>query len=183
MDAWDANLTVQWTMTRTANDFATPVVTGDHGALHLEARANYEAIHAQSAFVGRTFTLGDTVKLEATPIAGGVGGSLRGPIAGLEATVTAGAFDWYVEAEHVWDRSDREASYTYAWSQLGYRPPSAQWGRFGLVSQRTRLYGGDREVQHGPFLELTWRKLTFGGYWLNPGSSQQVVIASVALAF
>jgi len=183
VDAWDANLTVQWTMSRTANDFATPIATADHGALHLEARANYEAIHAQSAFVGGTFALGDTIKLEATPMVGGVGGALRGPIAGLEATVSAGPFDWYVEAEHVWDRGDAGGSYTYAWSQLGYRPAAAQWARFGMASQRTRIYGGDREVQHGPFLELTRGKVTFGGYWFAPGSSQQVLIASVAVAF
>ena len=51
------------------------------------------------------------------------------------------------------------------------------------MTQRTRIYGGDREVQHGPFLELTHGKFTFGGYWLSPGSSQQVVIATVAVSF
>jgi hypothetical protein len=182
-EGWKGDATLQWTMPRAGDEFATGIVAADHGALHLEARANYEAIHAQSAFVGGTFALGDTVKLEATPMAGFVGGSLRGPIAGLEATVSTGPFDWYVEAEHVWDKSDREASYTYAWSQLGYRPGAQHWAHFGLVTQRTRIYGGDREVQHGPFLEVTYGKVTVGGYWFNPGSSQQVVIASVAVSF
>ena len=83
----------------------------------------------------------------------------------------------------MWDQSDREASYTYAWTQLGYRPKSAQWSNFGIAAQRTRIYGGEREIQRGPFLELTHGKFTFGGYWFNPGSSQQVVIASVAVSF
>lgn len=182
-EGWEGGATLQWTMPRGGGDFATGIATANHGALHLEARANYEAIHAQSAFVGGTFTFGDKVKVDATPMAGAVGGALRGPIAGLEATVTAGDFDWYLEAEHVWDRSDSTQSYTYAWSQLGYRPGAEHWAHFGLVTQRTRIYGGDREVQHGPFLELTYGKLTFGGYWLAPGSSQQVVIATVAVAF
>ena len=86
-DAWDGAATLQWTMPRSGDDFATGIATANHGALHLEARANYEAIHAQSAFVGGTFSLGDKVKLDATPMVGAVGGALRGPIAGLEATV------------------------------------------------------------------------------------------------
>ena len=90
-EGWKGDATLQWTMPRAGDEFATGIVAADHGALHLEARANYEAIHAQSAFVGGTFALGDTVKLEATPMAGFVGGSLRGPIAGLEATVSSGA--------------------------------------------------------------------------------------------
>jgi len=182
-EGWSGAATLQWTASRTSDDFATFVATADHGALHLEGRANYEAIHAQSAFAGGTFSLGDSVKLEATPMAGFVGGALRGPIAGLEATFTAGPVDYYLEAEHVWDESDRNASYTYAWTQLGYRPSEEHWAHFGVVAQRTRIYGGGREIQRGPFLELTWKKLTFGGYWLNPGSSQEVAIASVAVSF
>jgi hypothetical protein len=182
-EGWSGAATLQWTASRTSEDFATFVATADHDALHLEGRANYEAIHAQSAFAGWTFSTGDAVKLEATPMAGFVGGALRGPIAGLEATVSAGPVDYYIEAEHVWDKSDREASYTYVWTTLGYRPSEEHWAHFGVVAQRTRIYGGEREIQRGPFLELTWRKLTFGGYWFNPGSSQQVVIGSVALSF
>ncbi len=182
-EGWSGEATLQWTASRTADDFATFVAAADHGALHLEARANYEAIHAQSAFAGWTFSAGDAVKLEATPIAGFAGGSLRGPIAGLEATVTAGRVDAYLEAEHVWDKTDREASYTYAWTQVGYRPSEEHRAHFGIVAQRTRIYGGEREIQRGPFVEVTYRKATFGAYWFNPGSSQQVLVASVGLAF
>ena len=46
----------------------------------------------------------------------GVGGALRGPIVGIEAALSAGAFDAYVEAEHVRPRG--EAGYTYAWTEL-----------------------------------------------------------------
>ena len=37
-------------------------------------------------------------------------------------------------------------------------------------AQRTRAYGGDREVQRGPFAQVTWRRVTLGAYWFNPGS-------------
>ena len=42
---------------------------------------------------------------------------------------------------------------------------------------------GDRDAQFGPFLQVTWKKLTIGAYWFNPGSSEQVLVGSVGVAF
>ncbi|HXZ50107.1 MAG TPA: hypothetical protein VEG27_13890 [Usitatibacter sp.] len=178
---WEFSATGEWNAPKGGTDFASGTFTADRGALHLEARANYEAIHAQSAFVGWTFSWGGAVKLEATPIAGGVGGSLRGPIAGLEATLSSGAFDYYLEAEHVSVRNEGESSYNYAWTELGWRP--AEWLRFGAVGQHTRIYGGDRETQRGGFVQLTHGKATLSAYWFNPGTSDQVLIVSLGAAF
>ena len=116
-----------------------------------------------------------------TPIAGTVRGSLRGAIVGFEGTVTRGPFDFYVEAEHVHDRGVREDSYTYAWSELGYRVTENL--RLGLVGQRTRIYGGTREFQRGGLVQAGLGPATFAVYWFNPGSSDQVVIGSIGLAF
>lgn len=178
---WEFAATGYWNAPRAGDDFASGIFAADRGALHLEARANYEAIHAQSAFVGWTFSWGEAVKLEATPIVGGVTGAVRGPVAGLEATLSAGRFDYYIEIERVEDRGDREASYTYAWSELGFRP--AEWLRLGVVAQRTRLYGGDRELQRGGFAQLTKGAFTLGAYWFNPGSDDQVAIVSLGVSF
>jgi hypothetical protein len=180
-DKWEFNATGYWNDSRPGESYASGIFLADRGALHLEARANYEAVHAQSAFVGWTFSTGDTVKLEATPIVGGVTGATRGPIAGLEATISAGRFDYYLEAEYVRDRSDHEASYTYAWSELGFRP--VDWLRLGAVAQRTRIYGGDRELQRGPFVQATYGKVTLSAYWFNPGSSEQVAIVALGVGF
>ena len=168
-----------WNVPRGADAFASGIFAADRGALHLEARANYEALHAQSGFIGWTFSHGDGVELEATPIVGVVGGAMHGPIVGLEAAASAGAFDAYIEAEYV--RPNDEASYTYAWTELGWR--AAPWLRVGAAGQRTRLYGGDRAWQAGPFLQLTEGKLTLSGYWFQPGSSEELAIVSLAVAF
>jgi hypothetical protein len=178
---WDVAATVYWNSPRASEAFASGIVTADRGALHLEARASYEAVHAQSVFAGWNFAWGDTVKVEATPIAGIVGHSLRGAIVGFEAAVAVGRFDYYIEAEYVRDRSGRDASYTYAWSELAFRPVEPV--RLGLVAQRTRIYGGTRDVQRGGFLQLTQGALTLGAYWFNPGSDEQVVIVSAGVAF
>ena len=178
---WEIAATAYWNSPRASDDYASGIFTADRGSLHLEGRANYEAIHAQSAFVGWKFSTGEAVRVEVTPILGFVGGSTRGGIAGFEASVTAGKFDGYLEAEYVHDRGDSASSYTYAWSELGYAP--AEWVRLGLVAQRTRIYGGDREVQRGGFAQVVVGKVTAGVYWFNPGTSDQVVIAAVGLAF
>ena len=178
---WELAATAYWNALRAGDDYASAILAADRGALHLEARANYEALHAQSAFVGWTFSSGDAVRIEATPILGFVGGAAHGPIAGLEATVTAGRFDLYVEAEYVRGRGDASSSYTYTWSEAAYRP--SEWLRLGGVAQHTRAYGGERETQRGAFVQLVRGRLTASLYWFNPGSSDEIVIASVGMTF
>jgi hypothetical protein len=72
-------------------------------------------------------------------------------------------------------------SYNYAWSELGYRP--FEWLRIGAVGQRTRAYGGNRETQRGPFVQASFGPVTIGGFWFNPGSSEQVFVASLGATF
>ena len=179
--SWEFGITLYPTFVRGGDDYTSAIAVADRGPLHLEARVNYESEGARSAFVGWTFSGGETVTWEVTPIVGGAWGDLRAFIPGVEASVAWRGFDIYVEGEYVRDTKTRDDSYWYAWSELGYRP--AEWLRFGLVGQRTRAYGGDRELQRGPFVQLTWRNFTLGTFWFNPGSSDQVVVGSLGATF
>jgi len=177
---WEFNASGYWNMPRGEDAFATGIFIAKHGPLHLEARANYEAVHAQSAFVGWNFSWGKELVVEATPIVGGATGAARGPIVGLEATVSYGKFDWYLEAEHVRDRAD--SHFNYAWTELGWRPVECL--RLGFAGQHTQVYGGgDRTTERGPFVQFTYGKVTVGGYWFNPGASDQVAVGMVAVGF
>ena len=178
-EAWSFAATGYWNAPHGTNAFASGIFAADRGALHLEARANYEAVHAQSAFVGWTFSTGDAVSLEVTPIVGGVTGATRGPIVGLEATISAGSFDTYIEAEHV-RPSDGQSEYTYAWTELGWRPVS--WLRLGAVGQRTRLYGGERSVQGGAFVQFSHAMWTLSAYAFDPGGSSALTVVSLGFA-
>ncbi|MGO4763327.1 hypothetical protein AB4120_12345 [Cupriavidus sp. 2KB_3] len=178
---WALSAFGYWNVPRGGDNYASGIFTADRSQLHLEARTGYEARHAHSAFVGWTFSVGEAIKLDATPIIGVVVGDVSGGIAGLEARVTAGRFDGYVEFEYVNDWRGRESSYAYAWSELAYRP--FEWLRLGLVAQRTRAYGGDRDLQRGGFFQLSFGKLTAGAYLFNPGSRDQVAIMSVGIGF
>jgi len=179
--SWEFALTAYPTDVRGGDNYTSGIGVADRGPLHLEARYNYESVGARSAFVGWTFSGGDTIKWEVTPLLGGAWGTVHAFVPAVEASVSWREFDFYVEAEAVRDQRVQDDSYFYAWSELGYRP--AEWLRFGLAAQRTRAYGGERDIQRGPFAQLTWRRVTLGGFWFNPGSKDQVFVASLGVAF
>jgi hypothetical protein len=178
---WELEVTAYPTFVRNGDDFTSAVATADHGPLHLEARYNYESVGARSAFVGWTFSGGEETTWELTPIVGGAWGTTQAFVPGLEATVTHGRFDLYVEAEYVHDSHDNSSSYLYSWNELGFRP--VEWLRLGVAGQRTRIYGGERDIQRGPFAGFTIGKFTIAGYWFNPGSSEQVIVTTIGAAF
>lgn len=178
---WEFAANVYPTSVRNGDNYTSAIFAADRGPLHLEARANYESIGARSAFVGWTFSGGEAVTWELTPIVGGAWGTTKAFVPGLEASLGWGKVDFYIEAEYVRESSDRSSAYTYAWSELGLQP--VDWLRVGLAAQRTRTYGGEREIQRGPFAQATWGNFTLGAFWFNPGSTEQVVVTSIGVAF
>jgi hypothetical protein len=180
-DDWRFALTAYPTDVRGGDRYTSLVGAIDYGNLRLEARHNYESVGATSAFVGWTFSGGDGFAWEVRPLIGGAWGNLRAFVPAVEASASAGPFDVYVEAEYVRDHRAHADSYCYAWSELGYRP--VEWLRIGVAGQRTRTYDNDRDYQRGPFVQFSVAKVTVGGYWFNPGSSEQVFVASLGIAF
>jgi hypothetical protein len=178
---WEIGLTAYPTFVRNGDNYTSAVATGDRGPLHLEARYNYESVGARSAFVGWTFSGGTETTWQLTPLLGGAWGTTQAFTPGFEAAVSHGRFELYIEAEYVHDSHESSNSYFYSWNQLGFQ--TAKWLQLGVVGQRTRAYGGDRDIQSGPFAELTFGPVTIGGYWFNPGSSDQVVVASIGAMF
>ena len=179
--SWEFALTAYPTVVRDGENYTSAIAVADRGPLHLEARYNYESVGARSAFVGWTFSGGDAITWELTPLLGGAWGATQAFVPALEASVAWGRLDVYVEAEYVRDSHRRSDSYFYAWSELGFRP--VEWLRVGIAGQRTRAYGGDRDIQRGPFAQVTWGPVTIGGYWFNPGSRDQVFVGSIGATF
>ena len=179
--AWEFGITAYPTIVRDGENFTSAIAVADRGALHLEARYNYESVGSRSAFVGWTFSGGETVTWELTPLAGGAWGDTRAFVPGFEAGAAWKRLDLYVEAEYVRDSGSRDDSYFYAWTELGFRP--VEWLRLGIAGQRTRAYDNERDLQRGPFVQFTWSRVTIGGYWFNPGSDEQVFVGSIGATF
>jgi hypothetical protein len=179
--SWEFALTAYPTIVRGGDNYTSAIAVADRGLLHLEARYNYESVGARSAFVGWTFSGGEEITWELTPLLGGAWGTTQAFVPALEASIALGRLDFYIEAEYVSDTNERSDSYAYAWSELGFRP--VEWLRLGIAGQRTRVYGGERDIQRGLFAQVTWDRFTIGGYWFNPGSSDQVFIGLISATF
>jgi hypothetical protein len=164
------------------DNFLLVIATADRGPLHLEARYNYEALDTGALFAGWTFSGGDKLTYELTPMLGAVFGDTQGIAPGFEASLAYGIADFYIEAEYLRDSENHEDSYTYAWSELGFSP--LEWLRFGLVGQRTRVYSSDLDIQRGGFAQAILGKVTLGLYVFNPDdSADRVSILSLGAEF
>jgi hypothetical protein len=179
--SWEFAVTAYPTVVRGGDNYTSAIAAADRGPLHFEARYNYESVGARSAFVGWTFSGEDAVTWELTPLLGGAWGTTQAFVPGLEASAAWRKFDFYIEAEYVRDSHQQADSYFYAWSELGFRP--VEWLRVGLAGQRTRAYDNSLDIQRGPFAQLTWERITVGGYWFNPGSSDQVFVGMIGVTF
>ena len=124
-----------------------PTFTADRGWLHLEARYNYEALDTGSAWVGYNFSGGEKLAWEFTPMLGGVFGDTTGIAPGYKGSLSWWKLELYSEGEYVFDTGSSSDSFFYNWSELTLAP--VEWFRFGLVTQRTRVYKTDRDIQRG----------------------------------
>jgi hypothetical protein len=156
-------------------NFVQPTVALDRGWLHLEARFNYEDLDTASAWVGGTFSIGERVTLELTPMAGVVFGNTSGGAIGYSGSVTWRSLDLYSESEYVFASGDGE-SFAYTWSEFGWSPTS--WLRAGLAVQRTRTYGAERDIQRGFFGAVTLGKWELSSYVFSPDAEATVLVGA-----
>src|SRR6185295_18030436 len=99
------------------DNFLQPTLRADHGRWHFETRYNYEARQSASFFAGTKLLLGEKVKVELTPLIGGMVGDTHGVVPAVQVDLTAGPFNAYVETEYVLSLGDA-SSYLYNWSEF-----------------------------------------------------------------
>jgi hypothetical protein len=162
-------------------DYVQPTFKADHGLFHFEARYDYEDLGSSSFFVGANFELGEKVKLALTPMIGVVAGQTDGIIPALEADLTFWRLEAYGEAEYVFDENDSSSKYFYMWSELSLWP--TEWLRAGMVTQRTRVYQTDRDIQRGLLVGFTFKKLDGTVYFFNPGADDHFTVVSLGVSF
>jgi hypothetical protein len=162
---WDFSATGYYYLLDDESDYLLAIATAKRGRLHLEARYNYEAADAGSLFAGWTFSGGEAVTYELTPILGTVLGDSHSIVPGLEASVAFRIVDFYTEAEYVHDLDEQDDSFTYAWSELGFSPLE-RW-RIGVAGQRLREHESERDTQRGIFAQFTSGAFTYGAYVFN----------------
>jgi len=179
--AWSFSASLYGYILPDSPDYLQPTVTADRGWLHLEARYNYEAPRTGSFWVGYNFSVGKDVTLDFTPMLGGVFGDTTGIAPGYTFTLSWWKLQLYSQGEFVVDAGAWADSFFYTWSELTLAP--ADWFRFGLVVQRTKLYQTDLGIQRGVLAAFTYRTLDLSAYVFNPDESTPVVVLALGLTF
>jgi hypothetical protein len=67
------------------------------------------------------------------------------------------------------------------WSELSLRP--THWLRAGLVTQRTRVYQTERDIQRGLLVGASLGRLEAAVYFFNPGSDDHFTVVSLGVSF
>jgi hypothetical protein len=163
------------------HEYVQPTVTADRDWLHLEARYNYEALDTGSAWVGYNFSGGEKWAWEITPMVGGVFGDTVGVAPGYKATLSWWKFELYSEGEYLFDADNSDDSFFYNWSELTFSP--VDWFRFGMVTQRTRLYHTDRDIQRGVLVGFSYKEMDVTAYLLDPDADQPTFVLAFAVSF
>lgn len=178
---WDFNLSLSGYIVPHGQSYTSPTLTADHGILHLEARYNYEAQRTGSLWFGYNYSVGKKINLDLTPMIGGVFGDVNGIAPGLEFTVTYKKLQLYSANEYIFDTTTKSGNFFYTWTQLTYSP--TDWFSFGYVTQRTRAFQTPLEIQRGPLVEFTHKKISFSTQVFNIGEADPTYVLSLGYSF
>jgi hypothetical protein len=174
-DGWSLDVGANTYIVHDSENYLQPAVAADHGWLHLEARFNYEDRDTGSIWLGYNFSVGEEVALEITPMIGAVIGNTAGVAPGYKASLRWRMVDLYSETEYVVDAGESTDSFLYTWSEFALAP--ADWVRFGLAVQRTKVYRTPFDIQRGFFAGFSYRRSEVAAYVFDPDASPTVVIA------
>ena len=163
------------------DNFLQPTVLADRGRLHLEARYNYEDRHSVSAFGGANFEFGDEVAVTVTPMIGAVVGRTDGIVPAAELRLAWRKFEAYAEAEYVLGVGADASDYFYMWTEASLQ--AADWLRGGFVSQRTRVYLSEREVEPGILAGTRFGMVDATAYVFRLGSDESFTLLSIGVEF
>jgi len=112
---------------------------------------------------------------------GGVFGKTDGIAPGYKFSLTYWKLELYSEGEYLIDVEDASESFFYTWSELTISP--FEWLRTGFVTQRTRTYETDVDIQRGLLLGFSYKQVDFTTYVLNLGWDEPTVVLSLGVHF
>ena len=112
---------------------------------------------------------------------GAVFGATDGVAPGYKGSLGWKKLEFYSEGEYVFDAGESTDSFFYNWSELTFAPVESL--RFGLVTERTRAYQTDRDIQRGLLAGFSFKKLDVTGYAFNPDDEKPTFVLAATLTF
>jgi hypothetical protein len=178
---WELSLSVYTYVVPDDREYVQPTLTVDRGWLHLEARYNYEDLDTGSVWIGYNLSAGDEFWVTFTPMVGGVFGNTTGVAPGCRLDVGWWKLELYSELEYLFDTGDSSGDFLYSWSELTLAP--TEWFRFGYVAQRTRTYDTGLEIQRGPLVGFSFKRLDLTTIVFNPEEDRPTWVLAVGFGF
>jgi len=180
-NSWSFSASLYTYIVPESREYVQPTVTADYGMLHLEGRYNYEALDTGSMWIGCNFGAGEKFAWEFSPMLGVVFGSTTGIAPGYKGALSWWKLGLYSEGEFLVDAHNSDHNFFYNWSELTLSP--VDWFKVGMVTQRTRLYHTDRDIQRGFLVGLTFKHVDLTTYVLNPDESKPTVVLAASFRF
>ncbi len=179
---WEYSITVDGYIVPNGTSYASPIFTADNN-WHFEARYNDENLYTGSLWFGYNFNFGKKkLKLNLTPMLGGVMGRTTGIAPGLETTLTYKKIEFYAASEYVFDTTKASGSFFYSWPQVTYSP--VKWFHIGAVAQHTAAYHTSLNIQRGFLVGVTYKKnLEFTTYVFDPELASPTTVLEVGYNF
>ena len=178
---WSFSVSAYAYLVPDSREYVQPTITAVRGWLHLEARYNYEDLETASLWAGYNFGGGEKLAWELTPMLGGVFGNTTGIAPGYKGSLSWWKLELYSEGEYVIDTGHSSDSFFYNWSELALVP--VDWFRIGLVTQRTRAYETDRDIQRGMLVGISFEPVSFTTYVFNPDGTEPTFVFAAGLEF
>lgn len=178
---WSFDLTAAGYVVPQDRSYGMATIAAERQWLHLEGRYNYEDQQTGSLWVGYNFEVGDKLRLNVTPMIGGVIGNTTGVAPGYEVSLGYKRVELSIDGEFVFDTKKSSRNFFYSWTELSYAP--LNWVRCGLVAQRTKAYETDLDIQRGFLVGISHKKLDFDTYILNAGWTTPTLIFQVGVKF
>ncbi|HMO64522.1 MAG TPA: hypothetical protein PKE47_04740, partial [Verrucomicrobiota bacterium] len=180
--AWAFSVSAAVYVVKDDRDFFQPTLMADRDWLHLEARYSYENLDTGSVWVGYNFAGEGAVDWSVTPMLGGVFGRTTGVSPGYRGALHWWRLDLFSEGQYVVDAADTDDNFFYNWSELSLSP--AEWFRFGLAAQRTRVYRSDLDTQRGFLVGVAWATASLTAYVFNPeDDDERLFVISLGVEF
>lgn len=179
--AWEISATVDGYIRPDQDSYVDPILSADHGWLHLEGRYNYENLRTGSLWIGYNFSTGKKWVFHITPMIGGVFGRSTGIAPGLETSLSYKGITLSLLNEYVFDTNKKAGNFYYSEPQLTYAV--TDWFRVGLAAQRTKAFQTKLDVQRGFLVGFTHKRAEFTTYVYDLGFAAPTVVLELGYSF
>lgn len=142
-----------------------------------EARYNYEDFNTLSLYGGKTFSKEGTWSYSATPLIGGMVGSMNGGSLGLNFDVDRGKMFLSSQSQYSFSAEDRMNKYFFTWSEMGYQ--ALPWCYAGVALQQTSMHKQTGIWETGYMVGFSFKQWTIPLYVFSISKQERYFILGI----